>query len=192
MNEIKTVVNTNYGLLENPVIAEYTATSSVSSISFSDLNILPGEKYIFRIIGTASANADVYIRFNGFSGAYYFQMGTYSSGTLTANGTYTPNYIYRTGETGFRVGAGIRTQLTTIEGTIEIRYNINNSRNCPFFTWKSQCLWNGVQFLSDMIGIYGQQSVDTITDLSFTPNNSATFSTGTKVQLIKVNNTLTI
>ena len=191
MNEIKNVVNTNFGLTTNPIVAEYTAASSINSVSLTDLNILPGEKYKFRIIGTSSANADVFIRFNDIE-ASYFQMGTYASATLTANGTYTPSYVYRTGETGFRIGAAMRPQMTVIEGTAEIRYNISNSRNCPFFTWKSQCIWNGQQYTSDMMGIYGQADISSITKLSFTLNNSATFTAGTKIQIIKVNNDFTI
>ncbi|MBQ6628522.1 MAG: tail fiber protein [Methanosphaera sp.] len=171
-------------------IVDYTFESDLTTVSFDNLNILPGEKYKFKIVGAAVSSAsDVYMRFNDDESTQYFQCGTYINGTLTANGNLTESNVYRQGETAFRIGNSLRTQLTTIEGTIELRYNITNSRNCPFFTWHGECLWNGQQYVSDMVGIYGQSSVDSITKLTF---SGPTFKTGTKIQLIKVKNEFTI
>ena len=171
-------------------IVDYTFESDSTSVSFSNLNILPGEKYKYKIVGAAVSSAgDVYMRFNDVDATQYFQCGTYINGSLTANGNLTESNVYRQGETAFRIGNSLRTQLTTLEGTIELRYNITNSRNCPFFTWHGECLWNGQQYVSDMIGIYGQSSVDSITKLTF---SGPTFKTGTKIQIIKVKNEFTI
>lgn len=193
------VTNTAYNSSSNKLttmsdvyekIVDYTFASDLTTVSFNNLNILPGEKYKFKIVGAAVSSAgDVNMRFNDVDNTQYFQCGTYINGSLSANGNLTESNVYRQGENAFKIGNSLRTQLTTLEGTIEIRYNITNSRNCPFFTWHGECLWSGQQYVSDMVGIYGQSSVDSITKLTFF---GPTFKTGTKIQLIKVKNEFTI
>ena len=172
----------------NNIVVDHTVTSDTNSINFTGLNILPGETYKFKIVGSATTNADIYMKVNDSTNADYYQVGYYSSGSLTADGNLTTSYVFRKSKTQFQAGLQLRANHTIIEGEISINTVLSNSRKCPVIKWEDRCVWNGNQYFSKMTGIYGT-SVDAITKISL---SNATFTTGTRIQIVKVRNDFTI
>ena len=173
----------------NEIIVDWTATENTRDKVFYNLDMKPGENYKFRIVGCATANADIYLRFNGVQTQYYM-VGNYENGTGTSSDINTSRYAgYRPNKTGMYYANHISTHLTVIDGTISIKYNPEFSRYCPFFTWKTQICWSGHQVFSDVCGVYGAADVQNITSLAFV---GPTFKTGTRIQIVKVNDDFTI
>lgn len=173
----------------NEIIVDWTATANTHDITFNNLDMKPGENYKFRIVGCATSNADIYLRFNGIQTQYYM-VGNYENGTGTSSDTNTNRYAgYRPNKNGLYYANHVSTHLTVIDGTISIKYNPEYSRYCPFFTWKTQICWSGHQVFSDVCGVYGAANIENITSLAFA---GPTFKTGTRIQIVKVNDDFTI
>ena len=173
----------------NEIIVDWTATENTHDKVFYDLDMKPGENYKFRIVGCATANADIYLRFNGIQTQYYM-VGNYENGTGTSSDINTSRYAgYRPNKSGMYYANHVSTHLTVIDGTISIKYNPEYSRYCPFFTWKTQICWSGHQVFSDVCGVYGAANIENITSLAFA---GPTFKTGTRIQIVKVNDDFTI
>lgn len=175
---------------ENEMILDWTATENTKDKVFTGLHILPGENYKFRIVGCATANADIYLRFNGVLTQYYME-GRYEQGTATGsnNAELTKYAGFRPVKDGFYYANHISTHLTVIDGTISIKYNPDVNYYSPVFTWRTQICWSGHQVFSDCVGVYGAANVPEITTLSFA---GPTFKAGTRIQIIKVKDGFTI
>ena len=177
------------GASQGRTIVDYTVPSNERDHVFTNLNILPGENYKYRIVGCATANADIYLRFNGKQSHYYI-LGRYENGTNTTSNAELTKYAgYRPEKDGFYYAQHVSTHLTVIDGTISIKYNPEYNRYCPFFTWRTQICWSGHQVFGDSMGVYGNEDVPKITSLAFA---GPTFKAGTRIQIIKVNDEFTI
>lgn len=168
---------------ENEMIADYTVTSNETDITFSNLNIVPGEMYKFRMVGCATSDSDIRLRINGQTTNYY-NSGRYDAGTATAQGELTQNAGYRPNVDGFYYALHAGTRLSVIDGTISIKYNPEYGIYNPMVTWKTRIGWQGRQMLTDAFGFYVTDTQQ-ITSITF---SQATFKAGTRIQIIKVNN----
>lgn len=172
---------------ENEMIGDYIVTGNESTITFSNLNIVPGEMYKFRFVGCATAEADIFLRINGQTTDYY-NTGRYDTGTLTGSGELAQNASYRPNNVGFYYANHVSTRLSVIDGTISIKYNPEVGRYNPMVTWKSRIGWQNRQLISDAFGFYAPDTQQ-ITSISFPITNAGvTFKPGTRIQIIKVNN----
>ena len=173
----------------NEMVVDWTATANTTDKTFTGLHILPGESYKFRIVGCATANADIYLRFNGIQTQYYMA-GMYANGTGTSSDANLTQYAgYRPNKSGFYYANHISTHLSVIDGTISIKYNPENGYYAPFFTWRTRIVWNGHQVTGDSYGAYGAANVPEITSIAFA---GPTFKTGTRIQIMKVKDDFTI
>lgn len=189
-NSTKDGYSCNYiNLQKDEMVIDWTATEDTRDKVFTGLHILPGESYKFRIVGCATSNADIYLRFNGIQTQYYMA-GIYANGTSTSSDAALTLYAgYRPNKTGFYYANHVSTHLSVIDGTISIKYNPENGYYTPFFTWRTKIVWNGHQVTGDSYGAYGAASVPEITTLAFA---GPTFKEGTRIQMIKVKDDFTI
>ena len=204
LNEIKNTVNENddnVGDLSNlnttdksnlvsainevndNVIVDYTFTQSTNEVTFDNLELIPGIDYKISIIGTVTANSDLYLKINEYVDDGYYQLANWSSGSnTTSDANLSYNGGYRPNKNGFYYNHLVRPKLTTIDGTLRLALN-EDDQYYPQYCWKCRCIWRGYQFNSDGFGILGYP-VEKITKLTFlTP--ASKFNVGTKIKIYK-------
>lgn len=174
----------------NEMIKDITITSNQTNVELTDLNIVLGENYKFRIVGcAASSNADIYMTINDITGNSYYMAGRYDNGTgTTSDASLTQNAGYRPTKARFYYSLHLSKFLTVIDGTISIKPNIQANVDTVYVEWQTKIVWNGHQNVSNVVGVMAGD-IDKITKIKLA---NATFKAGTRIQLIKVNGDFTI